>query len=87
MLDGTNFIWAHLVIKGTLWICSVNWVHLVNIGKSLWVSIYWVGLANEGFSCFGIPSSIKLFFGSNWLIRWILIVLSYVQADLTMCKI
>ena len=79
MLDGTSLNRAHLVNKGNLWICSVNRVHLVKIGKSLWVTIYWAGPTNEGFSCFGILSSIELFVGSIQFKRWILNILSQVS--------
>ena len=87
ILDRTNVNQAHSVTKGMLWICNVNQVHLVNTWKSLWVSIYRVGLANEGFSCFGILSLIEFFVGSSQMRRWILIILSCIQAELKMCKI
>ena len=83
MLDGTSVNQAYSVTKGTLWIYSADRVHLVNIGKYLWVSIYRAGSANEGFSCFGILRSIELFVGSSRLRRWILIILRFILANLT----
>ena len=87
ILDVTNINRAHLVTKGTLWIWNVNQVHLVNIEKKNWVSVYREKSANEGFSNFGILSSIDLVVGSSRLGRWILSILSCIQVDLTMYKI
>ena len=48
------------------------------------VSVYQVGSANKGFSCFGILSLLDLFFGSSQLRKWRIIVISYIQVELTM---
>ena len=55
--------------------------------KKNWVSVYRVGSTNKGLSCFGILSLIDLSVGLSWLRRWLLIILSYIWADLTIWKI
>ena len=60
---------------------------LVNTRNHFRVSFYRVGSTNEGFSYFGILSSIDLSIDYSWLWWWILIILSYIWANLTIWKI